>query len=312
MLNFNNFEFPREFLIVGAAVKTGIFEALHNEECTSEKLAQKLNADPRAVWIVTESLAELGYLEHTGDVLKLSSEANSMFYESDSQNYNGFAFMHTYDLFAPWMGLPDTIFNGKPFPKDNKQGPPKNFIRAMSHIAKKSAPDITSYCLDGMPHGAKVLDVGGGPLTYAREFVKLGASVTILDLPVVIDMMQPDLLPGEPIEMIKGDFNEGLPAGPFDLIYLGNVCHIYGEKENRELFTRSAKALAPGGRIAIVDMIRGMDVNAALFAVNMLVNTENGGTWTYTQYQDWLMDAGFAVEPYAEIGGRQLITGDKS
>ena len=311
MLNFNNFDFPREFLIVSAAVKTGIFEALHNEETTSEQLAKKLNADPRSIWIVTESLAELGYLEHAGDVLKISSEANSMFYDPDSQNYNGFAFMHTYDLFNPWLGLPDTIFSGKPFPKNKKQGPPKNFIRAMSHIAKKSAPDVTSHCLAGMPQDAKVLDVGGGPLTYAREFVKLGASVTILDLPVVIDMMQPDLLPGETIEMIKGDFNEGLPAGPFDLIYLGNVCHIYGEKENRQLFARSAEALAPGGRIAIVDMIRGTGVHAALFAVNMLVNTENGGTWTYTQYQNWLTDAGFAVRHHAEVGGRQLIIGDK-
>ncbi|ACV61893.1 O-methyltransferase family 2 [Desulfofarcimen acetoxidans DSM 771] len=310
-MNINNFEFPREFLIVGAAVKTGIFQALHKEALTPEQLAQKLKADPRAVWVVTESLLELGYLKQTDNVLKISNQANSMFYNPESPDYNGFAFMHTYDLFTPWLGLPDTIISGKPYPKEKKQGPPKNFIRAMSHIAQKSAPNVTAYCLEGLPRKSKILDIGGGPLTYAREFVKRGASVTILDLPAVIDMMQPDLLPGEPITMLKGDFNEGLPDGPFDLIYLGNVCHIYGEKENRRLFQRSAKALSAEGRIAIIDMIRGTNVHAALFAVNMLVNTENGGTWTFEQYKEWLTDAGFKVKPYSEISGRQIITGDK-
>ncbi|WP_066634701.1 methyltransferase [Desulfolucanica intricata] len=311
MPNINTFDLPREFLIVGAAVKTGLFDALQKEECSPENLAKTIDADPRAVWTVAEALIALGYLEYNGENLKLTGEAQSMFYDSNSPKYTGFAFMHTYDLFLPWLGLADTIKTGKPYPKEKKIGPPKNFIRAMSHIAKKSAPEVTTFCLNGKIGAKKVLDVGGGPLTYAREFVKLGASVTILDLPVVVEMMEPELKPGEPIKMVKGDFNKGLPEGPFDLVYLGNVCHIYGEKENRELFKRAAKVLSPGGRIAIVDMIRGTGEFAALFAVNMLVNTENGGTWTFEQYKTWLESAGFSVRPFAEVGGRQIIIGDK-
>jgi len=76
-------------------------------------------------------------------------------------------------------------------------------------------------------------------------------------LPEVIKMMQPELDPGLPIKMVKGDFTEGLPPGPYDLVYLGNVCHIYGERENRKLFRDAAQVLKPGGQIVIVDMLRG-------------------------------------------------------
>jgi len=47
----------------------------------------------------------------------------------------------------------------------------------------------------------------------------------------------------------------------------------------------------------------------ALFAVNMLVNTHSGGTWTFEQYQTWLADAGFSTVSRAEVGGRQVIKG---
>ncbi|MFZ5591916.1 MAG: hypothetical protein ACOY81_08950 [Bacillota bacterium] len=56
-------------------------------------------------------------------------------------------------------------------------------MTAMQHIAKKSAPTILSVCPEGLPPQPRVLDIGGGPLTYARAFAAAGASVTILDLP---------------------------------------------------------------------------------------------------------------------------------
>jgi hypothetical protein len=124
-------------------------------------------------------------------------------------------------------------------------------------------------------------------------------------------MMQLELDPSLSIKMIKGDFTEGLPKGPFDLVYMGNICHIYGEKENRKLFKNAANEIASGGFIIINDMIRGTGIFPAIFAVNMLVNTESGGTWTFDQYTSWLEDAGFSVLPYSEVAGRQLIAAQK-
>ena len=100
--------------------------------------------------------------------------------------------------------------------------------------------------------------------------------VTVLDLPEVIDMMQPELDKNLPIKLVKGDFTIELPADHTIWFYLGNVCHIYGEQENRKLFIDAAKELVPGGRIVINDLIRGTGVRPAVFAVNMLINTPSG------------------------------------
>ncbi|WP_169331978.1 methyltransferase [Desulfurispora thermophila] len=150
-----------------------------------------------------------------------------------------------------------------------------------------------SVCPEGLPPQPRVLHIGGGPLTYARGFAAAGASVAILDLPAVVQIMSTRIRPEENIRLVAGDFNQGLPAGPYELAFPGNICHIHGEEENAALLQRVQRELVPGGRIAIVDMIRGESAQAAIFAVNMLVNTANGGTWTLAQYESWLGAAGF-------------------
>lgn len=74
------------------------------------------------------------------------------------------------------------------------------------------------------------------------------------------------------------------------------------------MFRKASKVLVPGGRIAIVDMVRGTNPFAAVFGVNMLVNTANGGTWTLDQYADWLAGADFQNVKLNEVAGRQIIT----
>jgi hypothetical protein len=64
--------------------------------------------------------------------------------------------------------------------------------------------------------------------------------------------------------------------------------------------------LRPGGRVVVIDMIPNEERTgppfALFFALNMLVNTETGGTYTVGEYTDWLKDAGFARVETAEIG----------
>ncbi len=311
MPNIESFQLPQEFLIASAGVQTGLFEEIKHNTCSLEELAAKTNSDPRALWTVVEALISLKYLVYDGDKIKLSEEADNIFFNSGHEQYTGFSFMHTYNIMNAWMQLPRVIRSGKPVSKKDVSKHTMHFINAMSHIARKTAPQIVEYCLKDLPANPRVLDVGGGPLTNAFAFAGSGAVVTILDLPEVIDMMQPELDTNLPIKMVKGDFTKGLPPGPYDLVYLGNVCHIYGEQENRKLFQDAAHELEPGGQIVINDMIRGTGVMPALFAVNMLVNTPSGGTWTFEQYKTWLAAANCSTAPWEEVGGRQLIKATK-
>lgn len=302
---------PQEMLILSAAVETGIIEKLKDKPMSSGELAGLMGADTRAVWVVTEALEALGYLVKEKDKLALSLEAQDMLYNSKSESFTGFSFMHRYNVIRSWMGLPESIFTGQPYPREKRRESTKYFMSAMGLSARQSSREIAVHCLGGKNKGAKVLDIGGGPLTYARAFASLGASVTVLDLPEVVQHMSSELTEKENIKLVPGDFNMGLPAGPFTLAFLGNICHIFGEHENRELFKKAEKALQPGGTIAIVDFIRGTSQMAALFGVNMLVNTVNGGTWTLEEYSEWLGDAGFYDVNLQTSGGRQLLLAKK-
>ena len=300
---------PFELLLVGGAVEAGIFKALHQQTLGALELAQTLKADRRAVWTVAEALVSLDYLERIeGNKYRLSYRAEEMFYRPDSVNYDSFAFMHSYGLIKSWIKLSQVIQSGRPARDNRTAAERRYFIEAMSRRAKDGAKAIAQFCLTGLPPEARVLDIGGGPLVHARAFAALGAAVTVLDLPEVTAMAQSSLAPDENIHLAAGDFTVGLPEGPFHLAFLGSICHIYGEKENRRLFKKASAVLVPGGRIAVVDFVRGRHPFAAVFAVNMLVNTETGGTWTWEEYVTWLTDAGFKDMRLNEVGDRQIVT----
>jgi hypothetical protein len=66
------------------------------------------------------------------------------------------------------------------------------------------------------------------------------------------------------------------------------------------------RAMVPGGRIVIRDHVMEPDRteprDGAIFAVNMLVNTEGGSTYTYEEIRNWLETAGFANVRFLKAG----------
>ncbi|MFZ5651250.1 MAG: methyltransferase [Bacillota bacterium] len=298
---------PQELLLLGAAVKAGLFDSLKSGPLTVQELADTTGAGYRSLRVVLEALMDAGYLTGDGDKIDLSPDAANMFYNTGSELYTGFSFMHGYELCASWLKLPEVIKTGVPVKRERSGKALKSFIQSMAVHAKKFAPVIARDIIGSPGTAPRVLDIGGGPLTYAREFASLGSSVTVLDLPDVVELMKPAIKEGEKIEMLAGDLTVGLPPGPFDLAYLGNICHIFDEDENKRLFRRVYDVLAPGGRMAIQDFVRGVSPRAAMFGVNMLVNTPGGGAWTMEQYREWITGAGFVHIEMKDYGERQLI-----
>ena len=93
----------------------------------------------------------------------------------------------------------------------------------------------------------------------------------------------------------------------YDLILLSAICHMFSPEENRTLFQRAYAALAPNGRLVVQDFILEPDKTAprfaALFALNMLVGTRTGGSYSEPEYSDWLREAGFAEVRRVRLAG---------
>jgi hypothetical protein len=81
------------------------------------------------------------------------------------------------------------------------------------------------------------------------------------------------------------------------LAWVSAIIHQNSRRQNRLLFTRVLEALAPAGRIVIRDLLmdasRTLPLAGALFAVNMLVATEGGGTFSFDEFAQDLTASGF-------------------
>jgi hypothetical protein len=91
---------------------------------------------------------------------------------------------------------------------------------------------------------------------------------------------------------------------------------MLGAEENKNLVTRCFDALALKGRLVIQDFIlepdRTAPKSAALFALNMLVGTQAGNTYTEGEYATWLKAAGFQdVRHVRLVGPSGLIIGTR-
>jgi len=99
------------------------------------------------------------------------------------------------------------------------------------------------------------------------------------------------------VSTIDGNYLlDELPGG-FDLVLLSNIIHSQNPEEIKELFRKCGKAMQQGGRLVIqefvVDDDRTSPPGSVLFAINMLVNTPGGDTYTEQEIRSWLLDEGF-------------------
>jgi hypothetical protein len=123
---------------------------------------------------------------------------------------------------------------------------------------------------------------------------------TLFDLPEVIEMARERLKAEGLLDrttLVAGNFHkQELPEGN-DLALISAIIHSNSPEQNLDLYRKVFRSLNPGGRILIRDHVmepdRAYPKSGALFAINMLVGTEGGGTYTYKEIEDDLLTAGF-------------------
>jgi 2-polyprenyl-3-methyl-5-hydroxy-6-metoxy-1,4-benzoquinol methylase len=145
-----------------------------------------------------------------------------------------------------------------------------------------------------------VLDVGGGSGAFAMAFVRAqaGISATIFDLPNVLSLTQKYIEQerlADKIKTVAGDYMVDELGSGFDLVFLSAIIHSNSAEENRKLIRKCAQALIPRGQVVVQDFIMDADrtspVHGAFFALNMLVGTEAGDTYTESEVRSWMEEA---------------------
>jgi SAM-dependent methyltransferase len=302
-----------KLVLLASAFKSGLFSAL-SEEKDIPALSHELGADGRALFIVLEALTSMSYVNKKNDRYIIADRARHLFIER-GEDYMGGFLPHFLNIMKAWMALPEIIKGVKP-EKEPRRPDIASFMGAMASRPDKIVEEVVDRCLKRKKDARSVLDLGGGPGKYSKAFINRGLSAAIYDTSPVIDFVSTELgLSGvKNLTLMKGDFTgdefrKDIKQA-FDIVFMGNICHIYSEEENRKIMKRVPGLLNPAGMIAIEDFVRGRSPKADLFAVNMLANSTGGNTWSEAQYRQWLKEAGFIEIEVADLldKGKQLIT----
>ena len=98
-------------------------------------------------------------------------------------------------------------------------------------------------------------------------------------------------------QFIEGDLLEANFGTGYNIATLGHILHSEGEERSRQLLKKTFRALKSGGTIAIGEWLvndeRTEPLPSLMFAVQMLVNTEKGDTFSFNEIKTWLEEAGF-------------------
>jgi len=301
--------------VVGAAAELGLFDAIPDDGITADQLASQVSCSIRGVRVLCDALAGLSLLEKRNDRYFLPPKLRPVLRESAPDTVIPML-RHRMTMMRNWANLAWTVKAGIPGPRTSSiRGPDGDleaFVMAMNVISRDVADDLVRQ-LQPLQF-RRMLDVGAGPGTWTFAFLRAvpNATAVLFDLPHAIALARRKAEEAglvNRIEFVVGDFyRDELPAN-VDFAWVSAITHQNSREQNRELFRKVFRALEPGGQIAIRDVVlepdRTAPLEGALFAVNMLVGTPSGGTYTLDEFREDLLTVGFS-EPHLRIRSENM------
>jgi len=290
--------------VILSAVELDLFTYLRGKPSTASELASELGLDRRAATRALDCLVTWGLLAKTGAEGPYSVTPTGERLAADHPETVAPVVLHYIRLWETWSSMTEVIRRGpipetRPVVQASEKGR-EAFIGAMHVIGKGLSVEVAKDC--DLRRFNRLLDIGGGSGTYTIAFLRENPNMTavLFDLEEVIPLARKRFTEEglmERIAFAAGDFErDELPSG-CDVALLSAIIHQNSPEENRELYAKAYRALEPGGALIIRDHImdeaRTSPPDGALFALNMLVNTKGGDTYTFDETRELLEAVGF-------------------
>jgi ubiquinone/menaquinone biosynthesis C-methylase UbiE len=273
-----------------------------------EQVSQETGASTRGLRAIMNALTALDFLSKDSDGRYALTPESEAFLVSTKPAFQGGIFRHASEQLMPkWLQMNEVVRTGKPAIAANEQGDAAAFfeqfvedIFPMSYAAAGMLGDVLNIAQVSEP--VRVLDIGAGSGVWGIALAQKSprVEVTAVDFPGVIPVTRrvaERFGVADRFRFIEGDLREVDFGTGYNVATLGHILHGEGETHSRALLRKTFDALAPGGTIVIAEMVANEDhsgpPHAMIFAVNMLVNTEEGGTFSFGEMSGWLQEAGF-------------------
>jgi 3-hydroxy-5-methyl-1-naphthoate 3-O-methyltransferase len=302
-----------EARIIQTAVELAIFDVLEATRLNAATVAQNLKIEEQATELLLNALTALGLLEKHGGSFSLTEVSRRHLLRRSPQYVGGIIAFDSM-LWHDWEKLPEAIRTGLPTrAPDMYQSDAREtdvFINAMDSLVKaRGDAEVLSRVLDWSVVES-ILDVGSGPATYpialCEKFSQLRA--TIVDLPGTLEITERFVRGANlsaRIELIAGDYRIDPIPGIYDSIFLSNIIHGENHGRNATLIRKLAANLKPGGRLIVKDHIlddsRSQPPVGAIFSLLMLLTTDGGRCYSFTEIESWMQQAGMDRIEHIEL-----------
>lgn len=299
------------------AVELDVFALLDTGKWTAAEMARRMGADTRATEVLLNALTSMGLLEKAGDKFANTKAAAKLLVPDSREHMGGFG--HAVHLWEAWSHLTEVVRSGRPFVPE-----PTHEARRECALCMKQYATGTAQALSRLVDFSDVdhmLDLGGGAgacgIALARQHPHMRIVLFDVDQQALALAREDITSEGlqDRIVLKSGDFFSDDIGEGYDLVLLSSVICLFGEPQNLSLLGRARACLEPGGKIVIVDAIvdgsHTRPTAAALFAVNLLVTSHSGQSYSHQQVEGWLRSVGFVETRRIPLHRAQVIVAHK-
>ena len=308
--------------IILSAFELGIFTILKDRPMTSAEVAEALKLSIRSTDRFMNSLVPLSLLTKTDDQFSNTPFSLKYLVKGEPSYLQGLS--HQVHLWKTWSTLTDAVKAGTTVAVEEPIGGRgeewlSSFIAAMHSRGVPQSKEVADL-LD-FSETRSILDVGGGSGAFVFEFIRrsIDAKAVVFDLPAVVTITQKHIRKAgleSSVRTLPGDYLVDDFGSGYDLIFVSAVIHINSPEENKLLIGKCSEALNPQGQLVILDHFmndeRTEPMAGAVFALNMLVGTKHGDTYTESEVRSWMKGAGFKeIKRKDSKQGTSLMIGRK-
>jgi ubiquinone/menaquinone biosynthesis C-methylase UbiE len=314
-------------LILEAAVRHRVFDTLDTGPKTLAEIVTVTGASARGLRAIMNTLVGLELLARDTQGRYSLTPESATFLVSNKPGFRGGLLKHASTQLVPqWLQLTEIVRSGKPAAAVNQENSGgkffEQFVEDLFPLSYQTAGllgDALKLPQATAPVSVLDLAAGSGVWSIALAQKSPQVRVTAVDWPAVIPVTRRVAARhgvADRFRFVDGDLAQVDFGTGHNIATLGHILHSEGAERSQALIKKTFAALAPGGTIVIAEWLvndeRTAPVAGLIFAVNMLVNTDTGDTFSFSEIATWLQSAGFVKVRHLEVPGPSpLILADK-